>query len=306
MRAAFAEALTRLATNDERVVLLTGDLGFAVLEPFRDTHPGRFYNIGVAEQNMLGIATGLAEAGYVPFVYSIGTFASMRGYEFFRNGAVLHRLPVRLVGVGAGFDYGLNGVSHYALEDVALMRAQPGLTVIAPADASQAERAIFETADHPNPIYFRIARQGAPVPGLDGRFEVERLDVLRTGDDVALIALGTAVWPALEAAEELTRAGISAAVAVVSTVAPPPVDDLVDLLREIPVAVSVEAHYTVGGLGSLVAEVIAEERLGCALVRCGPREVPRRSGTQEFLYDAHGLSPARIAHEAAAFLGTRR
>src|SRR5436190_21477303 len=114
MRAAFARTLGELAAEDERVVLLTADLGFMVWEPFAERFPDRFFNVGVAEQNMLGMATGLAESGFVPFAYSIATFASMRAYEFFRNGAALHGFPVRLVGVGAAFDYGLNGITHYA------------------------------------------------------------------------------------------------------------------------------------------------------------------------------------------------
>lgn len=280
-------------------MLLTGDLGYSVLEPFRDAHPKRFYNVGVAEQNMLGMATGLAEAGFMPFAYSIATFASMRAYEFIRNGAVLHRLPVRIVGVGAGFDYGLNGVSHYALEDVALMRAQPGMNIVAPADREQAKTALFATAQLAEPIYFRIAKEGAPIPGLDGRFALGRVDVLQEGTDVALVALGNCARQALDAAEQLSARGVSSSVVVVSSVAPPPIDDLVDVLRRATLAVSVEAHYTVGGLGSLVAEVIAERALTCRLIRCGPTAVPRFSGTQDYLYTMHGIDAASIAERTA-------
>src|SRR5580765_3495660 len=143
MRREFASTLTAAAERDERIVLLTGDLGFMVLEPFTERFPDRFFNVGVAEQNMVGVATGLAEAGYVPYVYSIATFASLRPYEFIRNGPVHQQLPVRVVGVGGGFDYGTNGPSHHALEDLAVMRAQPGLTVLAPADFAQARAALL-------------------------------------------------------------------------------------------------------------------------------------------------------------------
>src|SRR5688500_14281558 len=142
MRNAFLEELLDLADEDPSVVLLTGDLGFMVLEPFAERFPDRFYNVGVAEQNMVGVATGLAEAGYRPFVYSIATFATLRPYEFIRNGPALHNLPVRVVGVGGGFDYAHNGVTHHALEDLAVMRTQPRMTVIAPADAGQARCAL--------------------------------------------------------------------------------------------------------------------------------------------------------------------
>ena len=172
MRTTFVRALVEVAAKDDRVMLLTGDLGFTVVEPFAECFPDRFLNVGVAEQNMVGVATGLAEAGFVPFVYSIATFATLRPYEFIRNGPVLHGLPVRIVGVGGGFEYGTNGVSHYALEDIAVMRTQPGLTVIAPADFHQARSALLETIDLPGPIYFRLGKdESATVPGLDGRFD---------------------------------------------------------------------------------------------------------------------------------------
>jgi transketolase len=142
MRQAFVQTLTGLAGHDSRILLLTGDLGYLALEPFADKFPSRFFNVGVAEQNMVGLATGLAEAGFIPFVYSIVPFAVLRPYEFIRNGPIQHQLPVRIVGVGGGLAYGPNGLSHYGLEDVAVMRVQPGLTVIAPADAPQTRTAV--------------------------------------------------------------------------------------------------------------------------------------------------------------------
>lgn len=306
MRASFAKALVRLADEDPRVVLLTGDLGYWVLEPFRDAHPERFYNVGVAEQNMLGMATGLADAGFIPFAYSIATFASMRGYEFIRNGALHHRLPVRIVGVGAGFDYGPNGITHYALEDVALMRAQPEMVVVAPADCAQAEAALFATANVAGPIYFRISKEGAPVAGLNGRFEVGKAQILRSGTDVAFVALGNCAQLTVDASMMLAERSIHASVAVVSCVCPPPVEQLVELLRRVPLVVSVEAHYIVGGLGSLVAEVIAQHGLGCRLIRCGADHMPRLSGSQRFLNHTNGLTAVSLVRrvvEARAFRG---
>jgi transketolase len=301
VRATFIRTLVEVAAEDERIVLLTGDLGFTVIEPFAERFPARFLNVGVAEQNMVGVATGLAEAGFVPFVYSIATFATLRPYEFIRNGPVLHGLPVRIVGVGGGLDYGLNGVTHYALEDVALMRAQPGLKIIAPADADQAEAALLATAVTDDPIYFRIAREGSPLPGLDGRFELGRASILGHGTDVAFVALGTCARPALEAADRLAAEGIKASVAVVASVEPTPIDDLVDLLSRASLAVSVEDHYVAGGLGSIVAEVITEHDLDCRLVRCGVRNMPRGVvGSQAYLYELHGLSATALAERVLA------
>ncbi|MFI4989760.1 MAG: transketolase family protein [Solirubrobacterales bacterium] len=304
MRAEFAAELVSIARDDERVVLLTGDLGFAVLEPFAEQFPDRFFNVGVAEQNMLGLATGMADAGYIPVAYSIATFASMRPYEFLRNGAALHELPVRLVGMGAGFDYGHNGVTHYALEDVAIMRAQPAVTTIAPADAEQACKALRDTLELPQPVYFRLCKEGATVPGLDGgRFELGRATRIAEGEDVALVALGNMAGTAIAAAEQLASAGVSADVIVVSSFNPSPTDDIAEMLEGLPLAVTIESHYLTGGLGSFVAEVIAERNLGCRLLRRGIAEMPRgATGSPAYLYERTGLSPAQIARSASEAL----
>jgi transketolase len=285
------------------VVLLTGDLGFMVLEPFAERMGERFINVGVAEQNMIGVASGLADAGFVPFVYSIATFASMRAYEFIRNGPLLHGLPVRIVGVGAGLDYGHNGVTHYALEDVAIMRAQPEMTIVAPADPPQAVTALRSTVDVPGPIYFRIGKASAVVSNLDGRFELGRLDRLCEGEDVAIVALGSMAGEAVEAAAMLAECNLSATVAVVASVQPAPLEDLVELLAEVPRVVTVEAHYMTGGLGSLVAEVIAEHRLACRLTRRAVTAMPRGvTGTLPFLNDLHGLSACSLSSSIATEL----
>jgi len=295
MRAEFAQELTELAERDPRIVLLTGDLGFTVWEDFAERHPGRFFNVGVAEQNMLGLATGLAEAGYVPFAYSIATFASMRPYEFLRNGAVLHRLPVRLVGVGAGFDYGPNGVTHYALEDVGLMRLQPDLSILTPADPAQCMAAVRSTGDIDGPLYFRLGRASEPVIGLGGRFSLGHLDLIGEGSDVALIALGTMAGEAVAAADELAVDGIDATVAVVSNLSPAPVADIQALVERVSLTVTVEGHYVVGGIGSLVAEVMAETGGQGRLVRAGVREMPRgETGSSGFLNARHAIDAASL------------
>jgi transketolase len=299
MRSAFAQALVELAARDARVVLLTGDLGFAVLEPFAERFPRRFYNVGVAEQNMLGLATGLADAGFVPFVYSIATFASMRPYEFIRNGPVLHQLPVRIVGVGGGVEYGHNGPTHYALEDVALMRAQPELVIVAPADAEQARGAVAATRDHPGPLYLRLSKQPGAIPELDGRFELGRAVLIGDGVDLAIVALGPAAREALEAERSLREAGISASVAVVSSFNPSPDADLVEILGQVPLAVTVESHYVSGGVGSYVCEVVAENKLPCRVVRCAVRRVPRgETGGHEYLQERLGISAPAVVEAA--------
>jgi transketolase len=296
VRNEFVDELATLAEADERVMLLTGDLRFMVLEEFQRRFPERFLNCGAAEQNMVGVATGLAEAGFVPFVYSIATFSTLRPYEFIRNGPALHGLPVRIVGVGGGFDYGHNGITHFAQEDYAVMRAQPSLTTVAPGDARQARAALRATADAPGPIYFRVGKHGEELPGLDGGFELGRLELLREGPDAAILAIGSIAHEALAAAELLAGSGIDASVALASSFNPAPVDGIAELLAEAPAALTVEAHYRDGGLGSLVAETIAERGLRCRLLRAGVERMPSgETGSQQFLEERHGLAAPQLA-----------
>jgi transketolase len=298
VRNAFVDELVSIAAADERVMLLTGDLGFMVLEEFQQRFPERFVNCGVGEQNMVGVATGLAEAGFLPFVYSIATFSTLRPYEFIRNGPALHDLPVRIVGVGGGFDYGHNGITHFALEDYAVMRAQPAIATIAPADAPQARSALRATVNLPQPVYFRISKRGEELPGLDGRFRLGRLEVVREGADVAILAIGSIAHEATAAAERLAERGIDAAVGLVPSFNPSPTDDIVDFLEEMPAVLTVEAHYRNGGLGSLVGETIAERGLGCRLLRAGVSRMPGgETGSQQFLEDRHGLSSPHLAQQ---------
>ncbi|MDQ3879727.1 MAG: 1-deoxy-D-xylulose-5-phosphate synthase [Chloroflexota bacterium] len=304
MRNAFLDELLALADRDPSIVLLTGDLGFMVLEPFAERFPDRFYNMGVAEQNMVGVATGLAEAGLRPFVYSIATFASLRPYEFIRNGPLLHGLPVRIVGVGGGFDYAHNGVTHHALEDIALMRAQPRMTVIAPADPDQARAALHVGHAIDGPVYFRIGKGGALVPGLDGRFELGRLATVSHGDDIALIATGPIAAGTVDAAALLSDMhGVDASVSVCASLTPPPVDDLVALLERVPVAVTHEAAYVNGGLGSLVSEVVAEHGLATRVVRCAVRHMPAgATGSKRWLERRYGIDRETVVRAATTAL----
>jgi transketolase len=307
MRNEFVNTLAELAQRDPRIVLLTGDLGYGVLESFGEQFPDRFYNVGVAEQNMVGVATGLAESGMIPFVYSIATFASMRPYEFIRNGPILHQLPVRIIGVGGGFEYGNNGATHYALEDVGVLRLQRGLTVIVPADAHQGRIALANTYAMRRPIYYRVSKGGPEIACLKGDFELGRLTTLRADGDVAIIALGPIVSEALAAADSLAADGIEAAVAVVSSFNPSPNEDLAEFLSGRLIAVSVESHFVDGGLGTLLAEVIAEQGLSTRLRRCGIEDLPRgTTGSQRFLEGQFGLSAPTIASTAKSALELAR
>jgi len=302
VRATFISTLCELAGADERIVLLTGDLGFTVLEPFRDRFPDRFYNVGVAEQNMIGLATGLAEAGLLPFCYSIGTFASLRAFEFIRNGPVLQHLPVRIVGLGAGFEYGSAGPTHYSLEDVGVMRTQPGLEIVAPADFEQARTALRATWDLPDPVYYRIGKDElARVPGLGGRFGLGAVQAVREGDDLLILACGPVALEAVGAAEDLAGDGVEAAVVVVASFSPGVDAQIAAALGSRRVALTVETHHVSGGLGSLVAETIAERGLGARLVRLGVRGGSGgRSGSAAYMHALNGLDRVSMAKAARA------
>ena len=304
MRAAFVQALVELADRDPRILLLTGDLGYMALEPFAQRHPGRFFNVGVAEQNMVGLATGLAEAGFVPWVYSIATFASLRPYEVIRNGPLLQGLPIRIVGMGGGFEYSTNGVTHFGLEDVGVMRLQPGLSVFAPADHLQTRTVLLKTAGRPGTADYRWGKDDRfAVPGLDGRFEPGEVQVVREGADVLLLSMGSVAGETEAAARELGREGISAAFGVAADLGPGVVDSLDRLLARFPVVVTVEAHYVNGGLGSLVAETIAERRRDCRLERCAVRRIPAEvMGSVAHLHELFGLSASAVAGAARAAL----
>ncbi len=300
MRQAFIATLVELAEQDERIVFLTGDLGYLAVEPFAERFPKRFFNAGVAEQNMMGLATGLAEGGMVPFVYSIAPFAVLRPFEFFRNGPVQHGWPVRVVGVGGGFEYGPNGFSHYALEDVAVMRSQPGVTIVAPADYTQAANALRATVDLPGPVYFRIGKDSETMLlDLDGRFKLGHAPLLVPGDDLLFVALGTAAREAIAAADSLATHDVGAAVALVDNLGDEPPRNLRELVSRYERVITVEAHYRTGGVGSLVCELVADEGLDCRVERCGvARLEPGVSGSEAFMLDQHGLSAAKLEQTA--------
>jgi transketolase len=283
---------------------MTGDLGYMALEPFADKFPSRFVNVGVAEQNMVGLATGLAESGFIPYVYSITPFITLRPYEFIRNGPVQHCLPVRIVGIGGGFEYAANGMSHYGLEDVGVMRIQPGLTVVTPADHEQAGTAIRSTWELPGPVYYRLGKDDTmTVPGLGGSFQIGRVQLLHEGREVLIVTMGSVANEAVGAAQTLEKQGVSARVVLVSSFNPAPVEDLITHLAGFQHVVTVEAHYPTGGVGSLVCEITAENGFSCQVARCAVGSCTDGvTGNQKFLYARHGLNSQAIAETARRLL----
>ena len=305
MRTAFVNALIELAEADERIFLLTADLGWSVLEKFAERFKERFLNVGVAEANMAGIATGLAQAGYVPFIYSIATFTSMRCYEPVRNGPLLHGLPVRIVGIGGGYAYGHAGATHYALEDLAIARTQPGMTVLAPADPQQTRSVLQATRGLRGAAFLRVGKGGNPeVPGLNGRFSFGAPEVVREGKQLLFVACGGIIHQAFAAAKELEKDGVSAAVAVQAHLPCKGGRELLALLQQFRCVVSVEEGYASGGLGSLLAETIAEAGLSCRLAIRGVCEpFSGISGSESFMRARAGLDAASLAAAGRQLLG---
>ena len=255
--------------------------------------------MGVAEANMLGVAAGLALEGFRPYCYSIATFASLRPFEQMRNGAHLHQLQVRVIAVGGGFGYGTAGITHHAVEDVAVMRTLPHMRVIAPADDRDAALAVRMLHDEPGPTYFRLAKDARVLEALPGTFDTTRLQVIGDGE-ILLLALGTIADEAVRAQALLAAQDIHVRVAIATCLAPTPAAHLVELLGEASSVVTLEDHVLPGGLGSQIAEVIAENGLGCRLQRLGVEETNYSTlGSEAFLRRRAGLDAESVAARLA-------
>jgi transketolase len=295
VRTAFVDELTSAAARDARVWLLTGDLGFSVLERFATVNPGRFINAGVAEQNMVGVAAGMALSGAVPVVYSIANFPVMRCLEQIRNDVCYHRLPVKIVSVGAGLAYASQGYTHHGVEDLAVMRALPGMTVLAPADPVEARWAARAAIDIPGPVYIRLGKGGEPVLHADEpQFEVGRAVRMREGEDVTLVASGTALAIALSAADQLAERGISAEVLSMPTVAPADAEALHVAATGTRLIATVEEHGPVGGLHAAVLETLSPMPVRCLQFALSAVP-PTVAGSCEYLSAAAGLTAGVVA-----------
>jgi transketolase len=304
MRDAFVRELTRVASEDERIVVLTADLGIGLFDELARAAPGRFLNVGIAEQNMVGVAAGLALAGRRVFAYSIAPFVTSRPHDQVRIDVAYHRADVTLVGVGGGVAYGSMGPTHHAIDDLALMRALPGMTVVAPGSPSEAAAATRALAASRGPSYLRLAKNGEPEVLPAGPFRTGVACQLRTGRDVTLCSTGALLANVLEAADLLADRGIDAGVLHVPTVKPLDVAALGAALVTAPLLVTVEDHTLQGGFGSAVLEAVADHGLSGAVLRLGiPDCFAPVVGSREHLLDLYGLSPQRIADSTARRLG---
>jgi transketolase len=303
VRDAFVARFVDLAERDPRLFLITGDLGFGVLTGFAAQRPRQFLNAGVAESNMTGLATGLALDGRIVFTYSIANFPTLRCLEQIRNDAAYHGADVKIVSIGGGFSYGALGMSHHATEDLAILRAIPGITVVSPGCLWEVEEGTEAIVRTPGVCYLRLDKSNAGRTNAEREvFQLGCMRVVRDGDDVSLLATGGILGTTLGAAERLAGEGISARVVSVHTIRPFDADTLFRACRETGGVVTVEEHVVDGGLGGLVAETCLEG----GVVPRGFHRIGLRAGfcsvvgSQKYLRRRYGLDEEAIAAAARA------
>jgi transketolase len=299
-RSSFGESIVLLARERMDVVIVNADITpTARLVNFQQEFPDRFYNTGIAEQNMIGFAAGLAREGLMPFVVSIAAFAPMRCAEQIRNMLGYMKLNARVVAIEAGCRFGPLGNTHFATDDVAVMRAIPNFTVICPADAHQIYKTVFAVAEHKGPVHIRLT--GAPGSPLiyphDFDFEIGKAIEYRSGSDVAIIATGSVLWEVICAADILEKKGISVRVIDMHTVKPIDVNMLDKVFSENKLILTVEEHSIIGGLGSAVAEYKARFEKAPKQIICGLSDSFRKIGNYEFQMKDNRLVAEDIAEK---------
>ena len=310
MRSAFIEALSEAAKRDKRIILMTGDLGFGVLDDFRRELPDQFFNVGVAEQNLAGVGAGLALTGHVVFTYSIGNFPTLRCLEQLRNDVAYHQANVKIVTIGGGMAYGGLGISHHATEDLAILRALPGMAVVAPGDPVETAKLVPQIIAHEGPVYLRLGRAGErSLVDPSAEVTLGLPNLVRDGSGVLLLTTGGMLEVALDAAEVLGARGIQPAVASVHTLSPLDTDAILDLLAPFDIVITCEEHTIRGGLGGAVAEVMAEGDVNPIFRRFGlAGGFASGVGGQEYLREVNQIAAHHLVEcveNAAARLRSR-
>ena len=298
-REAYGQALEELGAVRQDVVVLDADLSKSTkTSMFQSKYPERFFNAGIAEQNLMGLAAGFAAAGKVPFASTFAVFATGRAYDQIRNSICYPRLNVKIAATHAGITVGEDGGSHQALEDINLMRGLPNMTVLVPADGPEAKNAVKAAAEYEGPVYIRLGRSGVPtITDADAPFVIGKGRVMREGSDVTLIGCGMMVAKALEAADALAEEGVSAAVIDMSTIKPIDRELIVEWAKKTGAIVTAEEHNVIGGLGSAVAEVLVEEAL-VPMELVGIEDVFGESGTGGELVEKYRLTAEHIVEKA--------
>jgi len=303
-REVWGATMVELAASDPRIVVLDGDLATSTkADTFADAYPDRFFEIGIAEQNMVGMAFGLSTLGFRPWLSSFGVFFTHRALDSVRMLLAQTDAPVRIAASYTGLLNGSSGKTHQDIEDLAIMRAMPGMTVIAPADAAEARAAMIWAADHDGPVYLRLARDAvSDVFGDDHVFTPGAVLTLREGGDVTLVSTGVQTSRVLAAAELLAADGVEAKVVHVPSIKPLDGGALLETLRGDAPVITIEEHSVIGGLGGLVAELVTSSDLGMRVTRLGLADGWSESAPNDFLLDKYGLSPVRVAEQVRAKL----
>lgn len=304
-RATFGQALLSVAEDNPNVLAMSADLGNSSgLKPFIRKYPSKFINVGIAEQNLIGVAAGLAKEGFVPYVTSFAPFLSMRASEQIRMELGYMQFNVKVVALGSGLAMGFLGNSHYGLEDVSVMRAIPGLTVVSPADCTEIVKVVQAAAHHKGPMYIRLTG-GVNNPIVyknDYKYEIGKAIKLKDGDDIAIVCSGTMVHQSLQAAAELAESNIHAEVINMHTIKPLDTAKLEALVESGKPLVSVEEHTIVGGLGSAIAEFLTTLKKHVPHKIIGLEDKFGKTAQYEHLLKLHGLNSSGIANSVRLFL----
>ena len=306
-REVYGAALVELASRHPEVVALTADLMLShQLKGFKESHPERFINVGIAEANLMGVAAGLALDGKIPWATTFAAFASMRAHEQVRSDIAYPGLPVKIVGTMGGLSGGVAGPTHAGMEDLGTMRMMPGMTVIAPSDPRHLTQFVEQAYARPGPVYIRLGRGNDPIIYPEQQFvEIGKAITVRDGSDATIVSTGVMLREALLAASRLAETGISARVIDMHTIKPLDVDVVEQAARETGVIVTVEDHMVTNGLGSAVAECVAESGAACRLARLGIPDVFSIIGPPAELYRHHGYDATGIEKAVRALLGAR-
>lgn len=296
MRKTFVNTILKMARTDKNIFLLTGDLGFSILENFRDEFPDRFFDVGVAEADMIGIAAGLALSGRTVFVYSIIPFAVMRCFEQIRNDVCMQNLNVKIIGVGAGLSYGSAGPTHHSICDMSIMRSLPNMAVISPDSTSETEYAVRASVENQGPVYIRLGK-GAAYKNVEltENFSIGKGIVLKEGTDITVISTGDIMERAGNVVENLEGKGFSVGFVNMHTIKPIDKELIIESAKKTKLIFTIEEHSIIGGLGSAVAEVLSESSYKVIFKRFGLKDsFVKLVGGRNYLLDKNGLSVKEI------------
>ena len=305
MRKTCLNEVYELARKDDRIFFIGSDLGFGTLQQFKEEMPDRFFMEGISEANVVGMAAGLAMEGKIPYVNTIASFISRRCFEQVVVDLCLHNVKVRLIGNGGGMVYAPLGPTHETIEDIAIMRSIPNMTIVAPADADEMKRLMPLTVDYPGPIYIRLAKGYDPIVTTDKQpFRIGKGIIMQEGADALLVTTGITLKLAMSAAKSLSKIGIESTILHMPTIKPLDTEKIIELATSTRMVITIEEHSVIGGLGSAVAEIMAEtnwsgpkyfKRLGI------PDVFPEKYGSQASLMEYYNISETAIIDTVQSF-----